>query len=223
MSFSDSDKFEFRDGEPFHFRDIPKEKGSSGLYEGVTWADVTWSGIPLEQTFEYENQQEQQANLVRLLRLVQMGPDIIINARSGNTRITSSEKGVCNIRCEKGAGKIPAFRTRITPKTGIKKHQSKPMTGVQYDVSSKNRGKFDTMTTPNDFSENWTDVTPTSAYYPPTPMNSPKRRLSDDFLTEEEEEKAYYAYLYKMKDDVYDRHALERDNRACDMWYEYDY
>ena len=94
--FCDSGKFKMKeikttDGmthlEPVHHRELGVK--SEDLYgEGISWAEVTINGVPLEKTFQYENE-------IQLLEQEKPNHDerkiIIVNSRSGNYPVPTEE------------------------------------------------------------------------------------------------------------------------------------
>ena len=130
-TFFDSDKFMFvaqEDGflAPIHYRELGKKEGY--LYsKKVSWVDATINNVPLEQTFQYENEIEQITNVSN----VTTNGYIIVNERQMPINV---EEDIPHIHQKKWLNRLDKLTLQPITLPQAKKKKRGPM---QYDVKPK--------------------------------------------------------------------------------------
>ena len=146
--FFDSDKFMFvaqEDGflAPIHYRELGEKDGH--IYAKVSWADATINNVPLDQTFQYENEIEQVMNVCNTESNCKSNC-VIVNERQTshiNMEIDDAhiQKKWLN-RLDKLTLQPMTLPQAKKKKNGPKRFPVKPKTEIQRDAEHHSSEKF---------------------------------------------------------------------------------
>ena len=124
--FSDQGKFAVHNSwdrpTVIHHRELGRKYGN--IYPKATWADVTIKNVPLDITFQWEDEIEE-IKLISYLSFIDEVKDILINSREKSPKIILTNQVFFRKEIP-GEGKLYSFRKRKGTKKTNNKYPTKP-------------------------------------------------------------------------------------------------